>query len=363
MLKKLTALLLCGVLTLSLCATAFAATPHMSNFKKSTAPAPAFQDVSNGAWYAKSVRTCTSYNLMKGVSEKKFNPTGTLTVAEALTLSVRVHSIYETGTAPAPAKKGRWYQPYVTYALKNGLIKEGDFTNFDRPVTRAETAYLFAGALPPAELHAINSIKSLSDVPKGKFYYPTLLLYNAGVLTGTGPDARFRPDATLLRAEAAAIVSRMAVPALRVRFSLLPRQELYDIVPELAVYLPGERAAMEDTTSARINAENGMYRCEVTVEAAGLNSRAALEAALTRQGYTLLSDPVKETKKRFGQIPVTQFEFRANDENGKKRLGFAEIWTENSSTYALLYLTLRDSQEFRQAIAAPTLHGAALTNL
>ena len=46
------------------------------------------------------------------------------------------------------------------------------------------------------------------------------LLYRAGVLTGSDSAGTFRPDSTIKRSEAAAIVTRMADPSLRQRITL-----------------------------------------------------------------------------------------------------------------------------------------------
>ena len=162
--RKLTALALSAALALSLCA-AVPAAEHMSNFQKTASYAGNFKDVWSGAWYAESAKICYEYGLMQG-TYGKFNPRGTVSVAEALTLSCRIHEVYNNGKSIVKSGSGaNWYRPYVDYAVKEGLIQAEDFDDYTRAATRAEVAYLFADALPPAELHAVNRIDHLTDVP------------------------------------------------------------------------------------------------------------------------------------------------------------------------------------------------------
>ena len=160
--RKLTALVLSAALALGLCAVAPAA-EHMSNFQKTASYTGQFKDVWSGAWYADSAKICYEYGLMQG-TYGKFNPRGTVSVAEALTLSCRIHEVYNNGKSAVKSGSGaNWYRPYVEYAVKEGLIQAGDFDDYTRAATRAEVAYLFADALPPAELHAVNRIDHLQQ--------------------------------------------------------------------------------------------------------------------------------------------------------------------------------------------------------
>ena len=78
-----------------------------------------------------------------------------------------------------------------------------------------------------------------------------MLLYNAGVLTGSGPECAFRPEATITRAELSALAARMILPKERKRFVVLDRQDLSDLIGGLTVYLPGSRDAQSGRRAAR----------------------------------------------------------------------------------------------------------------
>ena len=123
MMKRWISLLLTVALALGICAPALAAENDMSNFTAIRSYTDNFPDVKATDWFYSSVKTCYEYGLMEG-SNGQFNPGGNLTVAQALVMADRVHSIYTTGSDSLTNGKP-WYQPYVDYALANGIILEG----------------------------------------------------------------------------------------------------------------------------------------------------------------------------------------------------------------------------------------------
>ena len=105
----------------------------MSNFQKTASYTGQFKDVWSGAWYADSAKICYEYGLMQG-TYGKFNPRGTVSVAEALTLSCRIHEVYNNGKSAVKSGSGaNWYRPYVEYAVKEGLIQAGILTIIPAP--------------------------------------------------------------------------------------------------------------------------------------------------------------------------------------------------------------------------------------
>ena len=106
-----------------------------------------FDDVKSTSWYAKEVASAYELGFMNGKAEGKFAPDGNVTVAEAITMASRVHSIYN-GKEIAKTE-GKWYDMYVQYALANGIIAEGQYTNYDRNIMRYEMAVMFSEEATP----------------------------------------------------------------------------------------------------------------------------------------------------------------------------------------------------------------------
>ncbi len=192
----------------------------LANFtQKNTYTRGQFLDVDEGLWYGydkqRSVADAYTYGLMKGTGAAQFTPGGSLSVAEAITAAARVYQIYYT-SGESFSQGSPWYQVYVDYALDKGIIKNTDFSDYTRAVTRAEMAYLFSRALPEKELAPQNTVNTLPDVTATAPHYASiLLLYRAGVLSGSDGDGTFTPDKGITRAEAAAILSRVILPARR----------------------------------------------------------------------------------------------------------------------------------------------------
>jgi hypothetical protein len=189
----------------------------MSNYTKSkTYASGQFTDVNENAWYGvnnqKAVASAFEYGLMQGNDATSFDPDANYTVAAAITVAARVHSIYATGKADF-TQGSPWYQVYVDYCVANGIINAADFTDLNRPATRAEMAYIFSRALPSAELKEQNTVNSLPDVTSATPYYQAIFaLYKAGVVAGSDESGTFKPGSPITRAEAAAIISRVILP-------------------------------------------------------------------------------------------------------------------------------------------------------
>lgn len=175
-----------------------------------------FQDVSADAWYAESIAVVYELGLMKGDSAGRFSPQGNVTVAEAVAMAARLHRRYTIGTDDL-IQGSPWYQVYVDYAQKNGILNGNEFANgYSTTITRGQMAHVFAAALPKKELAAINAVSSLPDVDSSTPYHEDIfLLYRAGVLTGNDAKGTFTPDAPISRSQVAAIIARMALPSLR----------------------------------------------------------------------------------------------------------------------------------------------------
>lgn len=193
-----------------------------------------YSDVADDAWYAAGVKNAFELGLMSGNSATTFSPAGTFTLAEAATIAARMHSLYNGGDG-ALAASSLWYQSAVDYCVKYGIFGLDDFDDFTCNATRAEMAGMIAAALPEEAWAPINSVGRLPDVSLETPYPKSIvLIYNAGVFSGSDEYGMFHPYAFITRAEVAAIVARCADPSLRLTLNLTPADQ------RPAVILPGE---------------------------------------------------------------------------------------------------------------------------
>lgn len=178
---------------------------------------PSFTDVGPRDWYDIWVDLAYNLGLMEGVGSGRFAPDRTLTVAEALKLAANMESRY-TGDdfhLRHGDSGGTWYGSSVDYCVARGIIRVGEFADYTRTITRAEMARIFNATSLAGDMPSINSYPkvkaSLPDVTPTSYAADAIYsLYAKGILTGTGSSLTFRPNASITRAEAAAIVSRMA---------------------------------------------------------------------------------------------------------------------------------------------------------
>lgn len=170
-----------------------------------------FKDVPASAWYATELERAFNIGIVDGTAKNKYSPNGNLTKGQVIAMAARLHSLYlKDGKDFSVVSGQKWYQPYVDYAEKNGIIVKGHFTNFDAYTTRAEMAYVFANALPK-EMYAVSTSKpDFKDVSKNNQYYASIMtLANAGIVDGVSAG-KYAPDETLTRAQAAVFVARLS---------------------------------------------------------------------------------------------------------------------------------------------------------
>ena len=175
--KKLIAFILTLVCLLSCAVPALAAEKSgFQNFKKTAKYTDGiFSDVKETDWYRESVAAAYELGLMQGGGDGTFNAAGNVTIAETLVLADKLHSIFNTGSAKFTTGEP-WYQTYVDYALKNGIMDAG-MKNYDAAVTRGEFIRLFYNALPEKEYVGINLIMDgaipdvATDAPLAKQVY------------------------------------------------------------------------------------------------------------------------------------------------------------------------------------------------
>ena len=180
---------------------------------------PKFSDVSQKEWYALWVDIAYNVGLVAGVGDNRFNPNGTMSVAETLQLAATIESRYRddsfhTGSGQT---KPYWYTGAVNYCIASGIIQSGQFSqsDYERPATRLEMARIFAATSPVRNMPELNSSArvraSVPDItPTAEGAGAVYSLYEKGLLSGVDSKLTFYPSGTMTRAEAAALAARIA---------------------------------------------------------------------------------------------------------------------------------------------------------
>lgn len=179
-----------------------------------------FTDVPDSAWFQRSVVILQNLGLVTGRTAALYDPNGNVTLAEVAALTVRIYEMYYGLPATGPSE-GVWYQDYVSKATAYGILPE-NWTGYNAPATREQSAYLLAHTLPASELGQKNQITTFKDIDQVTYSSEVLSLYQAGVLQGMDIYGSFNGTASVSRAEIAAMLVRLILPNERVSYTITP---------------------------------------------------------------------------------------------------------------------------------------------
>jgi uncharacterized repeat protein (TIGR02543 family) len=189
----------------------------MENFVPDSAYS-GFFDVDEGKWYGAEnegvIRDAVRLGIMEGYGDNLFGPEDELKISEAIKMACVVYSTY-MGDGYDFIQGNPWYDVYVDYAIEMGLIGLDAFEDYEAICTRTQAAYIFASALPKSELPDISALIP-PDVASGDLYAEEIhMLYRAGIFVGNDEIGTFGGDGAFNRAQAAAIITRLAMPEKR----------------------------------------------------------------------------------------------------------------------------------------------------
>lgn len=286
--KRLLSLFVCLCVILTLSHTALAAT--LANFNaKRTFTEATFSDIKATDWYYKNVSVCYELSLLDG-HDGKYNPSGSITVAEALKLAANLRSVYETGESLTQGD-GVWYQAFVDYCIKNEIIKSGDYADYTSRATRADFVKILAAALPDEATTPVNEVEDgrIPDVAE-RFSYGEAVykFYRAGILTGGGANGEFYPNQPVSRAEAAAILARIVRPeqrAMTQKVSTLTPEEIYARCADAVFFIEvlNKEGDVIKTGSAFFISADGLAVTNCHVIADATSARVKLANGETRE--------------------------------------------------------------------------------
>ena len=200
-----------------------------------------FSDLPYTHWAYEAVMRAGTLNMVKGYS-KRFNPTSSVSNAEALAFAVRIMGLEDTAQAKGAEMitKGTlpqglsalptWMAGYLSVAYDNGLLTDAEYnatlvedqttlldTDFHAglPATRERVADWVVKALEKINANAFKELGTQQGIYKFSDWQTISGLYTSSaekcVKTGIiqGKNGKFEPRSSLTRAEMAQILSNM----------------------------------------------------------------------------------------------------------------------------------------------------------
>ena len=194
-------------------------TPSMSNFPVFTdSYIGRFRDVDDDSWYGANksniLRTVNELGIFLPDRFMRFNPDAKVTIGQVIRAAVMINRIYN-GYYGLLSENNGDYQVYADYAVSQGIIRQGEFTDLTKEATRQEMAYVFYGALPKSEFKQLKSIDEITDMDMGYRYYDCALVMAKSGIINLNNAHEYRPEDTATRVEAASIIDKLIYPANR----------------------------------------------------------------------------------------------------------------------------------------------------
>ena len=293
------------VLALLLAVPAQAAQDSADNFIRSRPYAGQFPDVAEDSVFYHNVAALYEYGLTAGKADGTFGLRDNLTVGQILIFAGRIRSLYRTGNPEAgPSAWGGDGDAseavrYLRYLHDEGVVgPELDGSSLSAPATRALVAHVLANPLPEEALPPVHaslvtqayaSRQFITDVTEYTPYYQDILaLYRAGISIGSDETGSFLPDQPITRGAAAAMLTRMVDPSLRVTPAWdlgadswsAQGATLGDLVP-LGAYVPAPATAEELDESIRYMLSSNTNVLELRYPSlTQSDAQAVMEAAL-----------------------------------------------------------------------------------
>lgn len=275
-------------LTAALCVPAAAESTPAANFQRLKTYDGQFSDVEAGSAFYENAAALYEYGLSVGKGDGTFGLREPMTTGQVVIFAARIRSLYflgdpELGAAAFLQEGQAAYAPYLAYLQEEGVLADELDGLYFSPATRAQTAHVLAGALPSEALPLMNdelvttayaTRRFVTDVTEYTPYYADILtLYRTGVCVGSDASGSFGPDDQITRGAAAAMLTRMLDPALRLTPSwdpdgfvsaltirwgdLIPEETAYTAAPITPEEIAGDVAYMLAQESSVLSLDYG----------------------------------------------------------------------------------------------------------
>ena len=189
-------------------------------YDKAAVWANPFADISDTAWYYGSVKKVYKAGLFSGTSAKAFGPGTSMT--RAMFVSV-INRLAGGKTATVSTKSfsdvsdSAWYGKSVAWAVENGIVSGTGSSTFspDQPVSREQIAvFLYRYAVSAGydkNISASASLKTFSDSGNVSEWASDALTWavDKGLINGMG-DSSLDPNGKATRAQVASMIERFA---------------------------------------------------------------------------------------------------------------------------------------------------------
>ncbi|MDO5396967.1 MAG: S-layer homology domain-containing protein [bacterium] len=170
-----------------------------------------FPDCS-GHWAEQLIKECTDKNYLEGYEDGNFYPDNPVTASEFSKIFAAWRGSFYQLT------DGYWATPYIIKMLDDGIFEQGDYSDYNVPMTRAQVAKAVICSLKgeyfPESLDKYKEMISDIDDAEDSLKDYVIKAYISGIITGYD-DGTLKPNSNVTRAEILNIIKRTVTPDLR----------------------------------------------------------------------------------------------------------------------------------------------------
>ncbi len=184
----------------------------------SFAQSDGFIDVDESDWFGYDVLKLHEKSFVSGFEDGSYRPSKSVSVEEFITITINV-----IGEIPSDIPIIRWSDGFVKKSIELDIVKDGEFEDFTRNITRGEMSRILLRAsnlnFPDNYLDYSSMI---SDFDEMDIYWQEIALkvFTTGLIGGY-PDGSFKLNGQATRAEAAVILNKI-LEADRRKLPVLP---------------------------------------------------------------------------------------------------------------------------------------------
>lgn len=307
-------------------------------FCSSSVMASSFSDI-NGHWAEESIEEAVSDGLFCGYPDGTFHPDGYITRAEMATLYSRMLQLQNASANDFTDIGNHWYTEAVLKNVYAGIVSGYPDQTFrpDNYITRQEAAKMMGSCLPNNTTGSGISIFTDHNMVQSWAADDVGLCANKGYFIGD-QNQNFNPNASLTRAEAAAILVRMLNGE-----TIIPETSI-DVTP----------SSLLQITSASTNLSN-------QIRPNGIVTGNHVSLALN--GVSLLGESTIDGDITFTTTKMMRLNLSGNiimDDSSVSSANFRGIITSNNSSFGTIIVggtstfQLQSSAIRSMVINAPT---------
>ena len=228
-----------------------------------------FTDVASDSWYKEAVDYSVNHGLVKGVADSVFDPNGTMTRGQVITVMMRLagytsSDVKDLDNPFTDCKDSDYYTPAVKWAVFADITAGVSDTSFapNAPVTREQMATFVSNLIKYYETYnqikmagAENQAEAFTDADTVSTWAKESVENLRTLGLAVGDNGKYMPQKTLTRAEGVTFLMRAREAFIKSGIDWLPEKAEEALAP-IETTVPVEGTKVEAADSSEVTSSN-----------------------------------------------------------------------------------------------------------